>query len=384
MIDVTRLVARRLQGRLPTGVDRVGLAYIEYFRERALALVRFAGAWIFLSHRDSDRLFLLLLDAGASGGAKLRFWVAKNLLTQRLIEKPRGGILLNTGHSGLDTTDYGMRIQAFGLQSVFFVHDVIPLTHPEYCRAGESGRHRLRIDTVLRHGRGLIVNSEFTLGCLQEYSRRASCALPPHVVAPLAPPSFPEAEPNAPVDGAYFLLLGTLEPRKNHWLVLQVWRDLIARLGNATPRLVIVGQIGWNSENVIDLLERCDAIKSHVIHKPRCSDAELVTWLRHARALIFPSFVEGYGLPLVEALSLGVPAIASDLPAFREIAGNIPEYLSPIDGVGWRDMVIEYSREGSVWRASQMARLTEFSIPSWKSHFSLAETLLERVDASLA
>ncbi len=59
---------------------------------------------------------------------------------------------------------------------------------------------------------------------------------------------------------------------------------------------------------------------------------ELSNWLAHARALLFPSFAEGFGLPVVEALSVGTPVIATDLPAFREAAGSIPEYLDPLDG----------------------------------------------------
>ncbi len=93
---------------------------------------------------------------------------------------------------------------------------------------------------------------------------------------------------------------------------------------------------------MVDLLDRCVALKDHVTELPRCDDHELATWLAHAQALLFPSFIEGFGMPLVEALMLGVPVIASDLPVFREIAGDIPCYLDPIDGPGWRRAVLEY------------------------------------------
>src|SRR5436305_12196484 len=128
-------------------------------------------------------------------------------------------------------------------------------------------------------------------------------------------------------------MLSTIEPRKNHWMILQVWRGLVELHGAAAPRLVIVGQRGWECENVLDLLERCESLRGFVLEKPACSDSELVTYLRHAQALLFPSLVEGYGLPLAEALSLGLPAIASDLPVVREIAADIPDHLEPLDAL---------------------------------------------------
>ncbi|MGC9163570.1 MAG: glycosyltransferase, partial [Thiomonas sp.] len=113
-----------------------------------------------------------------------------------------------------------------------------------------------------------------------------------------------------------------------------------------------------------------------------CDDAQLANWLTHARALLFPSFVEGYGLPLVEAMTLGVPVIASDLPAFREVAGNIPHYLDPIDGLGWLDMVQAYAQPASRLRQEQIARIQGFSAPSWQNHFAQVETLLETIGRS--
>lgn len=384
VIDVTRLVDRRLQGRRPTGVDRVSLAYVEHFRSCAVALVRYAGRWLFLPPRDSDRVFAVLLEPGTSGGAVLRLAVVRQLIAPARKGDVRGNWLLNTGHSGLDRADYAQQIEAHTLRPLFFVHDVIPLTHPQYCRAGEQQRHRLRMDTVLRHGQGVIVNSAYTLYRLRDHAHAVAQPLPPTVVAPLAPAALP-APASAPLlRGDYFLMLGTIEPRKNHGLVLQVWRELAARMGAATPRLVVVGQVGWDCEAVLQMLECNDELKPFVIHESSCGDARLATWLRHARALLFPSFVEGYGLPLVEALSVGVPVIASDLPVFREVAGVIPEFLSPNDRPGWRDAVIDYSRPGSARRAGQIGRLQGFRAPTWQQHFARVESLVERSSVAAA
>jgi len=141
----------------------------------------------------------------------------------------------------------------------------------------------------------------------------------------------------------YFVVLSTIEPRKNHWFLLQMWRRLVETMGDSAPRLVIIGQRGWECENVAYMLERSEKLKGFVFEYSNCTDEELATYLHHAQALLFPSFAEGYGMPLVEALAFGVPVIASDLPVFREVAGEIPEYVDPLDGKRWAELVKEYT-----------------------------------------
>lgn len=383
LIDVTRLLDRMMQGRLPTGVDRVGLEYVRHFSGRAVAMVRFAGQWIELPRRDTDRIFDALLSPRGNLKQLARKAVGKALPLSfaRRYAAPR--FLFNTGHSGLDQAGYFRRLRGTGLKPLFFVHDLIPLTHPEYCRPGERERHQARMDTVLKLGAGVIVNSQATLDALKGHARKVEHPMPPAVVAQLAPARLPSPADIAPLDVPYFVVLGTIEPRKNHWLLLKLWRQLIERLGNAAPRLVVIGQRGWECENVVDLLERCEALKGFVFERPGCSDAELSTYLHHARALLFPSFTEGYGLPLVEALTLGVPVIASDLPAFREIAGDIPDYLDPLDGARWSERVLDYARPDSPLRLAQCQRMGHFLAPTWEAHFQKVESLMDRLASAI-
>ncbi|MDO9194307.1 MAG: glycosyltransferase, partial [Undibacterium sp.] len=176
--------------------------------------------------------------------------------------------------------------------------------------------------------------------------------------------------------------LGTIEHRKNQSLLLQLWRQLIERFGAYAPRLVVIGQRGWKCENIVDLLERCETLKGFVFEYSTCSDTELATWLQHARALLFPSFAEDYGMSLVEALSLGVPVIASDLPVFREIAGDVPEYVDPLDGKRWSELVLAYSQSDSPERAAQCQKMFDFVAPTWVAHFDQVEVLMDRLRAA--
>jgi glycosyltransferase involved in cell wall biosynthesis len=205
--------------------------------------------------------------------------------------------------------------------------------------------------------------------------------MPPALAAPLAPAQFAaNALARSPLEAPYFVTLGTIEPRKNHWMLLHVWRRLAEEMGSEAPHLVIVGQRGWECENVVDLLERCAPLRGFVHELPACSDAQLAQYLAHARALLFPSFSEGYGLPLVEALMLGTPAIASALPAFAEAAGQVPDYLDPLDGPAWTQAVRDYMRPEHPRRAEQMLRLQQFRAPTWAQHFERVEPLLESLE----
>ena len=233
---------------------------------------------------------------------------------------------------------------------------------------------------MLSSGHGIIANSAATLAELNAYVELNCLPSVPAVVALLAPARLPLPSVNLPLNKPYFVMLGTIEPRKNHWIILHLWRQLIESLGDEAPRLVIIGQRGWECENVVDLLDRCDALRGFVIEQSRCTDTQLSTWLHHAQALLFPSFAEGYGMPLVEALSVGLPVIVNDLPAFREIAGDIPEYVEALDGVGWKALILAYAQSAHPKRVAQLERLEHFIVPTWDAHFEQVERLLADVN----
>lgn len=375
-LDVTRLLNRLRAGQLPTGVDRVGLAYITNYRQRASAVLSERGFSVKLSARDSQRAFDLLTSESSP-----RIALPPVVLRACFNRGKSPGVLLHTSHNGMEFPRYYADMAQRGIRPVFMIHDLIPLTHAEYCRPGVEAVHRTRIHTALRLARGLIANSQATLDSIANEAQIAGLPLPPHTIAELAPGTIPCESAARPVEGNYFVMLGTIEPRKNHWLMLHVWRRLVETLGERAPKLVIIGRRGWECENIVDMLERCGPIQNAVIEESDCSDQRLRAWLLHARALLFPSFVEGYGMPLVEALSHGVPVLASDLNVFREIAGGIPDYLDPLDGPGWLRLIHAYSECDSEARAAQIVRISRFKAPTWQAHFEHVDRFLETLVA---
>jgi glycosyltransferase involved in cell wall biosynthesis len=379
LIDVSRLVGRFLKGRLPTGIDRVCQAYIEHYAAEARALVRLGRHSLVFNERMSSRMFHALQGAPTRTKTQYANRILRGIATGGLSRVPPGTVLFNPGHSGLESESYYRLIRAWKIEPVFMLHDLIPMTHPEYCRPGGAEKHLARVRMALAEGRGLITNSQATLDSVAKFAEESGIALPPAAVALLGPGKPAHAAARRPIREPYFVSLGTIEPRKNHLLLLQVWRRLVEVLGKRAPRLALIGQRGWECENVVDLLERCETLRGFVTELHDCSDSELSTWLHHSQALLFPSFAEGFGMPVLEALAQGVPVIASALPVFREFAGDIPEYIDPLDGCRWMETILDFAEPRSARRKAQLRRLENFEPPTWDAHFQRVNTLLRRI-----
>ena len=95
--------------------------------------------------------------------------------------------------------------------------------------------------------------------------------------------------------------------------------------------------------------------------------------------MVFPSFTEGYGMPVVEALALGVPVIANDLAVFREFSGGIPEYVNVDRPDLWAQVITDYTAPDSSMRSAQMVRMKNFEAPTWNGHFSRVDSLLDEL-----
>jgi glycosyltransferase involved in cell wall biosynthesis len=374
LLDVTRLIWRRWRGRHPTGVDRVCLAYLRHFGPRSQAVVQHKYFRRILDKKASQDLFALLEQSSDRFRRNLASGIFRNL--GRFDDAGRGRIYLNVGHTGLNSAGFRNWVDKSAVRPVYFVHDLIPITHPEYCRAGESDRHRERMRTVLATAKGVIGNSRATLDELSDFARGEGLPKPLSIAALLGSDPLPPQVPAPDSRRATFVVVGTIEARKNHLLLLNIWSRLVDRLGSEAPQLLIIGQRGWNADAVFDILERDLRLRGHVQELNHCSDDELARHLASARALLFPSFAEGFGLPLVEALAMGVPVIASNLPVFREIGGAMATYLAPNDQAGWEQAITDYARPESRARAAQLVRISGFRRPDWTSHFTAVERWL--------
>ena len=379
LIDITRLIHRFMNKRLATGVDRVSLAYIRHYRGNARAVYRHKRTDKFVFRKaESAVLFDWVLALGMTGDPRLTIY--KGLVTGCLAQNVAGTFLFNTGHTGLESDAYVAMLQSQQVRPIFMVHDLIPLTHPQFCRSGEQNKHLQRLRNCVRIASGIVCNSQATLDGLARLCHEHGWGIPPTTVALLAPELPDPSDGDAPLKGPYFVFVSTIEPRKNHLMILRLWEKLVQQMGAASPKLVIIGQRGWDYEDVTALLENSVLLKGVVLEVSRCSDGEMVNYLRHARALLFPSFTEGYGMPVVEALTLGVPVIASDLPVFREFAADLPDYIDVLDETAWFHMIGDFSKIDSPSRQGQLLRLQGYQAPTWRQHFEKVDAFLLKLD----
>ena len=383
LLDVTRLVWRTWRGRHPTGIDRVCRAYVEHFRRRALGVIQRDGFKLVLSAAQSDKIFRLFLSEGRVARLKMATAVAGAALTARRFPPKPGMLYLNVGHTGLNDPSLSKWIAQNRLRAIYLIHDLIPVTSPEYCRGGEAEKHERRMALALKSAAGIIGNSQTTLDDLSAFAAKRDLPMPSTHAALISGYEKVEEVKRIALDRPHFIVVGTIEGRKNHLLLLKIWQRLFRRMGNSTPLLIVVGQRGWEADEAIAILDRPGVLRGTVREVVDCGDELLAGLIAGARALLMPSFAEGFGLPISEALSLGTPVIASDLPVFREIAGDIPLYLHPDDAPVWEASIESFQGEGPE-RLRQLAEIRDYQPPTWAEHFNSLESWMKTIVVKVA
>jgi glycosyltransferase involved in cell wall biosynthesis len=254
---------------------------------------------------------------------------------------PRGAVYLNVGQIGLAIPMFHNWLSARrDVASVVMLHDVIPLDHPDLVEPSSRPHHQRMVRTAAATAHGLIFTGESTQRRVTAEVARHRTGNTPMLVRSLPLPrafTHSRAADPALTRVRYFVTCGSVEPPKNHALLFEAWRRLNAQLGDATPKLVIVGAPGWKAEAILRPLTQDPALAKTVLHVGGLSSPALARLMLGAAAVLCPSIAEGFGLPLLEANVLGVPTIASDIASHREIANPQTVLLGCHDGQGWAD-----------------------------------------------
>jgi alpha-1,2-rhamnosyltransferase len=144
--------------------------------------------------------------------------------------------------------------------------------------------------------------------------------------------------------GQNYLIVSTVEPRKNHQYLLDafdlLWND------NIDVNLYIIGRIGWKVEELIARINKHDRLNVNLFLWSDLNDAELLHCYGHAKMLLFPSVVEGFGLPIVESLTNSLPVLASDTPIHREVGGDFIDYFDLSNPRSLSDKLMTIEKNG--------------------------------------
>jgi len=399
VLDISRLLGLAWHGQ-PSGVDRVEIAHARHWRGLPESAVTFVAqspwGWFAALPDGFARSMLAEADSvvapGKEGGlARFRAMAAAALsrklwgggrwaLAQRLAQK-KDSVFLVVSHRAVHKEAAIAGVVAAGARFVPILHDLIPLTYPEYCRPQSTVQHAQRLRVISSLAAGVLTATQHVALHFLARLREMGLAQPPVQSVGLGldlPGAAPPGQLVPREATPYFVMVGTIEPRKNHLLALQIWREFAREGRPGMPRLRIIGRRGWENEDVFRMLERVD-FGGLVEECGRLPDPETVQLMRGAAGLLAPSFVEGYGIPLAEALACGTPVIASDIPPAREVGGEVPEFLHPLDFPGWTRAVRDFASPGSPRRAAQLQRLAHWNAPDWTDHFRRTERFLDRL-----
>jgi len=252
---------------------------------------------------------------------------------------PKGAIYLNVGQLGLAVPLFFRWLESRpDITCALMLHDVIPLDFPDLVRPGSAEHHGRMVRTAARHADCMIYTTVYARDTVNASLAQNGRPHLPSLVRPLPlSAAFADTANSLPeLSGTrYFVVVSTIEPRKNHDLLLRVWRRLIARMGKDAPHLVIVGSRGFDSERILAPLERSAMLRARVHEVSGLSSHALASLVLGATALLSPTWVEGFGLPVLEATVMGVPAIASNIAAHREIARETTTLLPCDDDDAW-------------------------------------------------
>ncbi len=247
-----------------------------------------------------------------------------------------GAIWYHPDYAGLIRT----ACAAHGLRFAVLVYDIIPLRRPEWCEQRHSRSFRAWFTAMIGHADQVFSISRASATDIERYVAEHALDLRrPVTVLPLGTGFTPDGETpdttrappsGLPKFGSYALIVSTIEARKNHALLFRVWRRLLDDLPREqVPTLVFAGRVGWMVADLMTALRNCDFLDGKIVHLPDTSDAELGQLYRGCLFTVFPSFYEGWGLPVSESLGFGRPCFISRATALPEAGGTLARYFDP-------------------------------------------------------
>lgn len=240
------------------------------------------------------------------------------------------------------------------------IYDLIPITHPHYLVEQTRLRFMSYLMAHLKYADLLIANSKSVAADIDALYESLHLAKKPVAVVPLGADFSKTAGGNAgeidPIAkeivarGPYTLTVGSLEPRKNHKVIVDAYEQSIAAAGIQT---VFVGRKNWATDDLFARIEGNPNFGKGLYHLNGMNDATVEYLYQHAFLVIFASYAEGFGLPTIEALCAGVPVLASDVPIMREIGGAYCDYFPPDDAKKLGALVTRYAKDKQAYAAKK-------------------------------
>ena len=265
-----------------------------------------------------------------------------------------------------------------------FIHDLIQIANPEFVEKGATKEFRKGLIDVLTACNFVLANSRFVADDIRRYLKERMNFQLPVIAVPLATELNAKDRRTEAIDREYqilrkedyVLVVATLEIRKNHMYLIKIWERLAKEFEGDVPNLVFVGKWGWAISDLKEYLEESDYVGGRLHIYNAISDAELEFLYRNCLFTIYPSFAEGWGLPIGESLWYGKPCIASNTTAMPEVGGDFCKYFDPLDIEDGYRVISGVLADRSAFNAWATRIRNEFRPKTWQN-FSIE--LLDRI-----
>lgn len=274
-------------------------------------------------------------------------------------------------------------IRARGCKIFFLIHDILPVTHAQYYISPWRDAFRNNIISSCFYVEKFFCVSDFTRKSFITFAEKEAGI---HVQASVAYNGFASLSEKISSEmsekftqlcdrySTFLIVVGTIEPKKEHLYILnqlsELWNE-----GYDLP-LFIIGRRGWLDQGIVERIEMHPKRDKNFYWLDDITDAELLVAYQRARFLLFASEVEGFGLPLIEALSNGLPVIVYDTPVSREIVGDLGIYFDR-RLTHLKDLLIEYNDE---MRYSHFKKNLRFFVwPKWKKQVDLVFDEIKKI-----
>ncbi len=246
---------------------------------------------------------------------------------------------------------------ATNAKMVATIHDLAFLKYPHFFSRRGNSVFRRSLKILLKRADMLLCSSQSTLEDCSEFGFSGDRLrhVPLGVLAPMVMTTREQIKTRYNLPENYLLFVGTLEPRKN----LSQLIAALETLGDSVPDLVVVGATGWGdvSENV----SMSNGVKSRVHFAGFVQPGDLGAIYASAEALCYPSLMEGFGLPILEAMSYGTPVVTSKGSSTQEVAGNAAVLVDPLDIDSIANGVLQALKHKSELSRLGLARASEMT-----------------------
>lgn len=240
-------------------------------------------------------------------------------------------------------------LKARGVTVISHVYDLIPVTAPQYFYSETARQFLSWCSAVINGSDRVICNAKATKDTLSRLCGEWGLKAPRCDVVALGA-DFPKAGKGANPDARlleklprrrYVLMVGTIEPRKNHALLLEA----AGKLYDLGIRTVFAGRIGWNMDGFREKMQSHPLWEKGLFFAEGPNDATIHELYKNALCVVFPTKDEGFGLPVVEAFLRGTPVLCSDIPVLREVGGTLARYFDNTDADALVKAVKELSED---------------------------------------